>query len=95
MAGGHAWQGDMCGGSGACMVWGMHGRGHVWRGVCMLGGHPWQEKWQLQRAVHILLECILVLRRFSVLKIKNKELGIVTLFRTCKVESDNKAITVL
>ena len=37
----------------------MHDKG----GKCMHGkkeGHPWQEMQPLQRAVHILLECILV-----------------------------------
>ena len=50
--GGHAWQGAcMVGGvaQGACVVGGMHG-----------GGHVWQEKWQLQWVVCILLECILI-----------------------------------
>ena len=50
---GHAWQGCVCGG-------GMHGRGHAWCGACMAEGHAWQEKRQLQWAVRILLECILV-----------------------------------
>ena len=32
---------------GACMVGGMHGRGHAWQGACMAGGmhgrgHAWQ-----------------------------------------------------
>ena len=36
------------------------GGGGVWQGACMGGGHVWQEKWQLQRVVRILLECILV-----------------------------------
>ena len=49
---------------------GMHGRGNAWWGVAggvcggghaWQGGHVWQEKRQLQRAVRILLECILVL----------------------------------
>ena len=54
MAGGHAWW-------GVCMA-----GGHVWwggvrgRGACMAGGCAWQEERQLQRAVRILLECILV-----------------------------------
>ena len=72
---GHAWQG-MCiaGGihgregaymagdcmAGGCVAGDMHGRGHVWWGACMAGGHAWQERWPLQQAVHILLECILV-----------------------------------
>ena len=39
----------MCGGEGARVVGGMHGRGHAWQGghawhrvVCMAGGHAWQ-----------------------------------------------------
>ena len=54
---GHAWQ-------GACMQGGMHGRGHAWwgggTGGMRGGGHVWQEKRQLQWAVCILLECILI-----------------------------------
>ena len=62
---GHAWQGT------SCMAGGVHGRVHAWQegvhggGGCVHGrGHSWQggrEKWQLQRAVRILLKCILVL----------------------------------
>ena len=56
MAGGHAWQG------------GMHGRGHAWqgcvcgRGCACQGGHAWQILGDTvnERAIHILLECILV-----------------------------------
>ena len=49
-------RGGMCGGGhvclvGGCVAGGMHG-----------GGHAWQERWSLQRAVRILLECILVFR---------------------------------
>ena len=42
---------------GACML------GHAWRGVPDRGAcmRVWQERWPLQRAVRILLECILVL----------------------------------
>ena len=55
MSGGHAWQG-----------------GHVWQGACVAGGghggegggHTWQERWPLLRAVHILIECILVFYNF-------------------------------
>ena len=53
---------------GVCMVGGMHGRG--WRGVCMAGegcmhgggGRVWQilRDTVNERAVRILLECILV-----------------------------------
>ena len=40
---GHAWQGGMHDSIvGACMAWGVHGRGHAWQGVCMAGGHAWQ-----------------------------------------------------
>ena len=72
--GGHAWQGDMHGrgvcmaegmcGRGACMAGGMCGRGHAWcRGACM--PHMPPQALQLrytvnERAVRILLECILV-----------------------------------
>ena len=64
MAGDHAWQGGMCG-------WGtgMHGRGACVAGGCMAGGMrdggacmPQQILWNTvnERAVRILLECILV-----------------------------------
>ena len=60
--GGHAWPGGMRG-RRVCMAGGgVHGRGAYLVGVCMAGGHVWQEKRQLQRAVRILLECILVLK---------------------------------
>ena len=55
--GGHAWQGGMHGG-------GVHGRGAcVVVGTCMAGGgHAWQilRDTVNERAVHILLECILM-----------------------------------
>ena len=72
VAGGHAWQaGGMHGRGHVCWggmhdrgcVWqgGMHGGGPVWQGACVAGGgHAWQERRPLQRAVRILLECILV-----------------------------------
>ena len=52
---------------GACMGGGMCGRGRAWQGgACMVGtmlcrreGAAWQERRLLQRAVCILLECIL------------------------------------
>ena len=53
MLGEHAWQGCAWG------VCGMHDRGHVCRGACMLGGVHAREM-ALKRAVCILLECILV-----------------------------------
>ena len=51
-----AWQEE-----GACVVGGvddrgMHGRGDAWPG----GGHVWQSRRPLHRAVRILLECIVV-----------------------------------
>ena len=57
--------------SQACVknsVRGMHGRvGNAWRvGVCMAGGHAWQDRRPLQGTVHILLECILVFQFISV-----------------------------
>ena len=66
--GGHTSQEGMCGGGGdvwqaACMAGGVHCRGHAWQGACMGGGHAWRgHAWQekRQRAVRILLECILV-----------------------------------
>ena len=40
VAGSHAWWGACV--AGACMVGGVHGRGHVWQGACVAGGHEWQ-----------------------------------------------------
>ena len=37
MAGRHAWQGSICGGGGACVAGGMHGRGYAWWGACVVG----------------------------------------------------------
>ena len=60
---GHAWLGGMHG------RWGMHDKGqgcawqvaHAWQEGGVHGrGRAWQEKWPLQWAVRILLECILV-----------------------------------
>ena len=67
---GCAWQrGGMCGGEaacvarGACVVGGVHGRGHAW-GACVTCPPPGQILWLWhmvnERAVRILLECILV-----------------------------------
>ena len=53
--GGHAWQ------RGACMAkggGGMHDGSVHGRGVYIVGGHAWQERWPLQQKVRILLECI-------------------------------------
>ena len=54
---------------GACAVRGIHGGGMCGGGMHGRGnmhgrGHAWQERWPLQRAVRILLECILVFRLF-------------------------------
>ena len=73
---GHAFQGacmagGVCMARGARVGGGMHGGGHAllracmagghaWQGTCMAGEHAWQGKQQLQQAVHILLECIIV-----------------------------------
>ena len=54
-------------GRGACVVEGMCGRGHVWEKACVAGGHAWHTGPPRQilrdtvneRAVRILLECIL------------------------------------
>ena len=70
---GHAWllQGGMCGCSGGC-AWLLPG-GHVWLlpgGACVvaLGGHVWDTTRYRdtinERAVRILLECILVQIKF-------------------------------
>ena len=71
---GRAWQGGMCA-RGACMAGGVHGRGHAWQGACMAGGmhgrggehgrgrgHAWHTV--SERAVRILLKCILVYLKF-------------------------------
>ena len=41
----------------------MHGRGHAWwgGGACVAGGACMQLRRPLKRAVHVLLECILIL----------------------------------
>ena len=59
MTGGHAWQGGV-----------MHG-GVGGGQVCMVGGHAWQVLRDTvnERAVRILLECILVFMQFFCLKI--------------------------
>ena len=47
---------------GACVVGACVAGGMSDSGVCVVGwGQVWQEKRQLQRAVRILLECILVI----------------------------------
>ena len=60
---GHALQGDAW--WGECVAGGMHGRGMHGGGNVWQGGHTWQEKRQLQRAVRILLKCIFVEFTFS------------------------------
>ena len=74
MAGGHAWQGGMHG--GGCPWWGVSMVGVcVWQAVACVVGGVWQEAYMAgvrrayqilrdtvnERAVRILLECILVL----------------------------------
>ena len=58
--------GGMCG-RGVHGKGGVHGRGHggrhTWHGACVGAGCAWQERRPLQRAVRILLECILVISR--------------------------------
>ena len=64
--GGHAWQGACEGGGhvkqGACMAGGHAWQGVHGRGACMVGGRAWQILRDMvnERAVRILLECILV-----------------------------------
>ena len=67
--GGYAWpwglhgEGDACVVKGAGMAKGKHTwqRGDAWQKG---DGHACQERQPLQRAVHILLECILVVKYF-------------------------------
>ena len=49
----------VCVAGGACMAGGVHGRGAYMAGVCIAGGHAWQERWLLSWMVRILLECII------------------------------------
>ena len=75
---GYAWQGDMCTTGGMCATEGMCGGGVRGRGVGVAGGvhgggsmwwgeagRAWQKRQPLQRAVRILLECILVIHSIS------------------------------
>ena len=73
MARGHAWQVGGWGvcGRGACVVGVCVAGGHAWSGACMAGGvcgggHAWQilRDTVNERAVRILLECILGLLLF-------------------------------
>ena len=63
MAGGHAGWGGACRAGGHAWWQGMHGRGHVWWGVVHGRGRVWQILHDTvnERAVRILLECILVI----------------------------------
>ena len=54
--GGHAWQ--------ACVKT-LPFRGHAWQGSVCGWGHVWQGCGPLQWAIHILLECILVVQTFQ------------------------------
>ena len=67
--GGHVWQGEVCmvgdvHGREVCMAGGMHGRGYAGGGACMAGGVHGEGHYEIrsvsERAVRILLECILV-----------------------------------
>ena len=71
---GHVWRecawwgwGDVCGGL-ACMA-----RLHAWQGVCVAGGSAWQilRDTVNERAVRILLECILVVTGVNCLQLRN------------------------
>ena len=72
MAGGCVWLGDVHG-RGMCVAGGcawqgdMHGRGGMCGGACMAGGHVWQilRDTVNERALRILLECILVLHHIT------------------------------
>ena len=46
----------------------MHGRGCAWLGACMAGSVHGRKNRQLERAVRIILECILVLEMFVIIK---------------------------
>ena len=78
------WGVGVCGGGGAWVVkgsvhgrGGVHGGGHAWQGVCIVGmcmagdmhgmHAPWQIMWDTvnERVVHILLEYILVLSKYQ------------------------------
>ena len=59
-------------------AWHMAG-GHAWqRGHAWQGGNAWQESWLLQRAVRILVECILVhlMRRVNYRKKRKKNIKV-------------------
>ena len=53
---GCVWQKGLCGRGSMHGMGGMHGS----RGMRGMGGRAWQQRWSLQGAVRILLECILV-----------------------------------
>ena len=82
MAGRHTWQGGMCGRGcawrGHAWQGGMHDMGHAWQGACMVGGMRGRGACVAyttvkERAVRILLECILVniVFKLMVLKVQN------------------------
>ena len=83
MARGVCMAGGLCVAGGACVArehawWGgMHGEGMHGR------GHAWQERWQRQRAVCILLEFILVsVNHFAVLIISRPNFRLVLYYRS-------------
>ena len=65
---GHAWQGA-CMAGGVCVAGGVHGRGHVWQGghSCSPPHHQILRDTVNERAVRILLECILFVNVSKVL----------------------------
>ena len=80
-------EGGVCG-RGTCVAGGMHGGGHawqggMWQGACMAGGCVWQGACMAdttrygdtvnERAVRILLECILFLKKFIQIGIDEKD----------------------
>ena len=91
--GGHAWQGGVCGGRGACMVVGgmCGGRG------CMYGsrGDMRGIQWDMvnEQVVHILLECILVIfvsliRSYFIVSVHIFEVFVVFVHMFCNNSSD-------
>ena len=67
VAGGHAWWGACM--VRACVEGGVRGRGHAWQGVCVTRMPPGQilrlGLTVNERAVHMVLECILVYNIFN------------------------------
>ena len=64
----------------------MHGRRRVWRGG---GKNAWQERRPLQRAVCIILECILVGKNNSLLLHQEHDKGISMMINVTSKITDN------